>query len=58
LKNDSPKLVVLNEVTPLFADDDKKSPIRVALDVPLSLIVVNISENLSMVSLSNYNMDR
>ena len=49
LKNDSPKLVPLNAVTPLSAEDEKKSWALLAPVVPASLMAVNAFENLSMV---------
>jgi hypothetical protein len=41
LKNDSPKLVPLNAITPLSAVDDKNPPMVLAADVPASFIAVS-----------------
>jgi hypothetical protein len=48
LKNDSPKLVPLNAVTPLSADDDKNPPTLLAPEALASLIAVNAFDTRSI----------
>jgi hypothetical protein len=49
LKNDSPKLVPLNAVTPLSAVVEKNPPTLVAPDTPASLTAVTAFDSRSIV---------